>query len=75
MKNWRTTAVGVFEAAMLSVGAEQLLQLTWGQRGIVYAVAFLRALASVLAADAKAVQQPAAVDPDKTPPAGTELPK
>ncbi len=58
MKNFRTTFFGVLEAAVLSVGAEMLLNLTWEQRGVVYAVALLRATVSALSADAKNVQPP-----------------
>lgn len=53
LKNWRTTLAGVVESAVLSVGAEQLFNLTWSQRAWVYGVALLRTLVSALAADAR----------------------
>ncbi len=54
MRNWRTTVAGIAESAVLSVGAEQLFHLTWGQRAWVYGVAILKATVSYLSADAKA---------------------
>lgn len=57
MKSWRTFVVGIVEATFLSVGAEVLLHLTWSERGLVYGVALLRAVASALAADSRRVER------------------
>lgn len=75
LKHAATTLIGAGEAALMSVGAEMLFDLTWRQRTLVYGVAFMRALFGAFAADAKKSlgTTPPPADPNKTPAGGTRL--
>lgn len=54
MRHWKTTVLGIAEAALIELSAEALFNITWKQRAAVLALALVRATFGVLAADARA---------------------